>query len=374
MDDDIKPYEIAVPERDLADLKVRLGRVRFPDELEAAEWDLGAPLEDVKRLAKHWQAGFDWRRAEAELKKFPQFTTDIQADGFDPVNRRPGRHPLLFIHGWPGSIYEGTKLIDPLTQSSTSTGNNHPSFHVIVPSLPNYGFSGGVSKRGFSIDQYAEVLHKLMLTLGYAQYVTQGGDWGWFISRALSAHYPQHVKATHLNLDLARQPGWLKHPLLALEHRVTPYSQHECEGFGRTSWFEKEGADTGPCSRRSRRRSAMRWRIVQHCRPAASLRIYYEFARVNRGEATRPGQMTQDQMIDWQPVPLGLSHFPKDVISLPSSWTRAGGRVVFEKTHPSGGHFPAWEKPEAIVGDLREMFAKDGPAGDVVKKNAGSKL
>lgn len=249
--DDIKPYEIAVPESDLADLKVRLARSRFPDELEAAEWDLGVPLADVKRLTKYWLASFDWRAAEARLNRFPQFTTDIPAEGFDPVNLHfihqrsddPNAIPLLFVHGWPGSIYEGSKLIDALAQGGA--GPNHPSFHVVAPSLPNYGFSSGVGQRGFSIDQYAEVLHGLMLKLGYDQYVTQGGDWGWFISRALSHHYPQHVKATHLNLDVARQPTWLKHPVLALEHRVKPYSQHERNGFARSAWFLKEGSGYG---------------------------------------------------------------------------------------------------------------------------------
>ncbi|KAK8063037.1 alpha/beta-hydrolase [Apiospora hydei] len=400
--EDIQPYEITIPEPDLADLKVRLSRARLPDELEAAEWDLGAPLEDVRRLAKHWAAGFDWRKAEAELNRFQQFTTDVAADGFDPVKLHfihqrsddPDAIPLLFVHGWPGSIYEGTKLVDPLAKGGAG---NHPSFHVVVPSLPNYGFSGGVSKRGFSIDQYAEVLNKLMLKLGYDQYVTQGGDWGWFISRALSRHYPQHVKATHLNLDVARQPGWLKHPLLALEHGVKPYSRAEREGFARSEWFLKEGSGYGAVQTTKPQTigyalsdspvallawvyeklhdwtdsypwtddEILTWVSIywfSTAGPAASVRIYYEFARVNRGEATRPHQITQEQMMDWQSVPVGLSHFPKDLIIRPSSWTRALGRVVFEKTHPDGGHFPAWERPEA-----------PGPAGAVVKR-AGSKL
>ncbi|KAK6836117.1 microsomal epoxide hydrolase [Apiospora arundinis] len=413
MDDDIKPYEISVPEAELAELQVRLARARFPDELEAAEWDMGSPLADIQRLTKHWAASFDWRAAEAKLNQFPQFTTDLQADGFDPVNvhfihqrsEDANAIPLLFIHGWPGSIYEATKIIGPLTQSS---GNGGTSFHVVAPSLPNYGFSGSVSKRGFSIDQYAEVLNKLMLKLGYDQYVTQGGDWGWFISRALSHHYPEHVKATHVNLDLARQPAWLKHPLLALEHQVKPYSQSEREGLARTQWFFKEGS--GYSAVQTTKPQTLGYALADSpiallswiyeklhdwtddypwtddeiltwisiywfstAGPAASVRIYYEFARVNRGEGLRPGQLTQDQMLDWQPVVMGMSHFPKDVNAVPSTWTRARGRVVFERRHPKGGHFAAWEKPEAIIADLREMFAKDGPAGAVIKKG-GSKL
>ncbi|KAK8116983.1 uncharacterized protein PG998_005264 [Apiospora kogelbergensis] len=410
MNDDIKPYEISVLDADLADLQVRLARARFPDELEAAEWDLGAPLDDIQRLTKYWATSFDWRAAEARLNRFAQFTTDLQADGFDPINmhflhqrsKDPNAIPLLFVHGWPGSIYEGSKIIEPLTQP----GSNGLSFHVVVPSLPNYGFSGGVSKRGFSIDQYAEVLNKLMLKLGYDQYVTQGGDWGWFISRALSHHYPQHVKATHVNLDLMRQPGWLKHPLLALEHSFMPYSQSEREGLARTNWFYKEGSGYGALQTTKPQTlgyaladspvallswiyeklhdwtdsypwtddEILTWISIywfSTAGPAASVRVYYEFTRVNRGEG-KPGQMTQDQMLDWQPITMGVSHFPKDVIVAPLAWARARGNVVFESSHPSGGHFPAWEKPEVIVGDLRDMFAKNGPAGNVVK--TGSKL
>ncbi|KAK7999028.1 alpha/beta-hydrolase [Apiospora marii] len=417
MGDEIKPYEIAVPEADLADLKVRLARSRFPDELEAAEWDLGAPLADIRRLAKHWQTTFDWRAAEARLNRFPQFTTDVAAEGFEPVNlhfihRRsedPDAVPLLFIHGWPGSVYEGSKLIDALTQAQDQGGaDDGPKFHVVAPSLPNYGFSSGVGRQGFSIDQYAEVLNKLMLRLGYDRYATQGGDWGWFISRALSHHYPQHVKATHLNLDVARPPGWLRHPVLALEHGVKPYSKHERDGFARSAWFLKEGSGYGAVHSTKPQTigyglsdspvallswiyeklhdwtddyawtddEILTWISIywfSTAGPAASVRIYYEFARVNRGEATRPGQMTQEQMMDWQPVVVGYSHFPKDVIVRPSVWTRTGGRVVFERTHPSGGHFPAWERPEDIAGDLREMFGRNGTAA-VAVRGAGSKL
>jgi hypothetical protein len=153
---DIKPFRIAVLDSQVADLKDRLSLARFPDELDAAAWDLGAPLRDVKRLAKYWGESFDWRSAEAQLNDaFPQFTTALAADGFDPVDVHfihqksdvPGAIPLLFVHGWPGSFLEATKIIKPLTQGPDGA----PAFHVVVPSLPNYGFSGSTKKRGFSV-------------------------------------------------------------------------------------------------------------------------------------------------------------------------------------------------------------------------------
>jgi pimeloyl-ACP methyl ester carboxylesterase len=243
---EIIPFRISVPDSQISDLKDRLSRARFPDELDAAAWDLGSPLADVQRLARYWGEAFDWRRAEARLNEFPQFTTALQADGFEPLrihfihqrSSAPGAIPLLYVHGWPGSFYEGTKIIGPLAQGG---GDGVPAFHVVAPSLPNYGFSEGSKKRGFAIAQYAEVFHKLMLRLGYDEYVTQGGDWGWAITRTLSLRYPRHVKAQHLNMDMGRPPSLLEHPRLAVEGAFTPYTEREKKGLARTRWFRERG-------------------------------------------------------------------------------------------------------------------------------------
>lgn len=176
---DIAPYTISVAQSAIDDLKQRLALSKFPDELDDSGWDLGSPLADVKRLAAYWRDSFDWRKAEAKLNELPQFTTTIQCDNFDPIqihfihkkSEVEAAIPLLFVHGWPGSFIEVTKILDPLTQG----GTDHPAFHVVALSLPNFGFSGGVKKRGFALEQYAETCNKLMLKLGYNEYVTQGG-------------------------------------------------------------------------------------------------------------------------------------------------------------------------------------------------------
>ncbi|KAI1875465.1 hypothetical protein JX265_004523 [Neoarthrinium moseri] len=401
---DIKAYQISIKDSDISDLKDRLSRARFPDELEAAAWDLGTPLGDVKRLTQHWAETFDWRRAEAELNKFPQFTTPVQADGFEPLelhfihqrSEAANAIPLLFVHGWPGSFLEGTKIIRPLAEG----GDGHPAFHVVVPSLANYGFSEGTKKRGFSIDQHAEVLNQLMLKLGYGEYVTQGGDWGWAITRAMAKNYPQHSKAQHFNIAPARPPPFLKHPLLAIQSAVTPWTEQEKQAMGRTQWFMKEGNGYGQVHSTKPQTlgyalsdspvALLGW-IYEKLRdwtdaypwtddeiltwisiywfstagPAASIRLYYE----NRHDTDAAGAEAWTRLMEWQNSKVGLGIFPKDIFMPPKPWTHQLGKVIYQKNHRSGGHFAAWERPEAIIGDLREMFGEKGGARGAVKES-----
>jgi pimeloyl-ACP methyl ester carboxylesterase len=181
---DIKPFTIAVPDNVLADLNTRLGLARFPrDELEEAGWEYGSPLKDIKRLTAYWKDKYSWRKAEAELNKLPQFTTTIQCTDFEPLqihflhlpSKRASAIPLLFVHGWPGSYIEATKIY---TELANPPSPDAPAFHFVALSLPNYGFSAGSRKKGFALAQYAETCNRLMLKLGYKEYVTQGGDWG----------------------------------------------------------------------------------------------------------------------------------------------------------------------------------------------------
>lgn len=408
---DIKPYTISVDSSRLDDLKQRLSLslARFPDELEKAHWDMGVPLSDVKRLTNYWQTEFDWKSAEADLNKLPNYVTEIQCDGFESLAihflHQPspvkGAIPLLFIHGWPGHFHEAVKLLEPLVSGD---GEHTPAFHVVVPSLPNFGFSEGTKKRGFAMEQYAETVHKLMLRLGYNEYVTQGGDWGRHISRSLAHLYPKHCKATLLNFDECNPPEFKKNPYLAIKHALTPYSKREKQGVERTKWFNTEGrgysreqatkpqtlgyalADS-PVSCLSWIYEKLHdwsdsypWTDDEVCTwvsiywfsmagPAASLRIYYEMLH---NYDNRPNKLDRDRISSWSPgVKLGFSHFPLDLVVLPSTWVRTQGQTVFEKDHESGGHFAAWEKPNDIVGDLREMFGKCGGAFGVIKGATG---
>lgn len=246
--DDIRPFQISVTDTDIQDLKQRLALTRLPSELDEAAWDLGCPLAEVRRLVEYWRDKYDWRKIEQKLnQQLNQYTTTIQVDGFEPLrihflyNKSDIKDaiPLIYVHGWPGSFLEGIKIVDSLS----GDGKQDPAFDVVVVSLPNYAFSEGSIKRGFALEQYAETCHKLMLKLGYNEYVTQGGDWGFYITRTMSLLYPKHCKATHINFDYGGgAPSLCKYPFLALEHILKPYTEREKKGLERRKWFSEESS------------------------------------------------------------------------------------------------------------------------------------
>lgn len=400
----IKPFSISVPESDIQRLKTKLSLATFPQDVEMSDsWSYGAPLADIKRLASYWQDGFDWRAAESRLNaQLPQFTTTVPAQGFGDidvhfVHQRSDRAdsiPLLFCHGWPGSFLEVSKILPLLTKPGDQDGVQ-PSFHVVAPSLPNYGFSGRVTKPGFGPRQYAQVCHSLMLQLGYDKYVTQGGDWGFAITGCMGLQYPEHVLASHMNMvPVPKPPTLTGHPTEFVKHAVLPYSAAEKEGLARSKWFQSEGL--GYNIEQATRPHTVGFALADSpvallawvyeklhdwtdgypwtddevltwisiyafstAGPDSSVRIYYE---QRRQLLSSPGPMCHEK------VPLGLSYFPRDLLLPPNTWGRTLGPVVFEKRHEDGGHFAAYERPEKLVDDLRTMFGKGGGAEGVVKQ------
>ncbi|KAJ9668560.1 hypothetical protein H2201_001202 [Coniosporium apollinis] len=400
------PYTISVPDQAIDDLRERLSIAKFPDELEAPnQWVYGAPLADVKRLAQYWRSGFDWRKAESKLNELPNFRRAISVDGYGDINvhyvhqRSPIQNaiPLLFCHGWPGSFEEVTKLL-PLLQGD----GDAPAFHVVAPSLPNFGFSDAVKKPGFSLEYYAQTCHRLMLSLGYHEYVTQGGDWGFYITRAMGLLYPDHCKASHINMIRAFPPTFTKNPVLALQHALTPYTEADKRGFARSQWFNVQGSSYHHQQRTKPQTigfaladspvallawiyeklhdwtdeypwtddEILTWVSIywfSTAGPAASVRIYYE---VNNSPS--PHIENRERMSKWIPhVKLGMAHFPKELSVVPKTWARTMGPVVYESTYDRGGHFAAWERPECIAQDLQKMFGRGGPCYGIVRDRKG---
>ncbi|KAG9313130.1 Alpha/Beta hydrolase protein [Chiua virens] len=396
------PFMIAIPQEKLDLLRQKLEFATFPDELENVDWKYGVPLADVIRLAERWKDGYDWRKHEKALNdELPMFTRVIDVDDFGALDihyvhkksEADRAIPLLFCHGWPGSFLEVRKILPLLVASST----DHPSFHVVALSLPGYGFSEAPRKQGFGIKQYAEVAHKLMLALGYNEYVTQGGDWGSIITRQMALDYGgNHDKAFHTNMPIAEPPSALKEPISFLAFLATPWTAKEKEGLARTQWFRNHGR--GYFAEQSTQpqtlgysladspvgllawiyeklhnwtdkypweddETVLTWMSIywfSRAGPAASLRIYFEFM--------------QDQstiVTQYPKIPMGFTHFPRELVVVPKAWIRRGNLVVAEFEHDSGGHFAAYEKPDELTSDLRKMFGKGGGAYGAVPGKEG---
>ncbi|KAH9920474.1 Alpha/Beta hydrolase protein [Fomitopsis serialis] len=388
-----QPFTISVPDADLALLHEKLDLTRFPDELDDAAWNYGVPLANVKRLIARWKDGYDWRAAEAGINEIPQFTRDVEVEGFGTLNVHyvhkksevKDAIPLVFVHGWPGHFLEVKKLLPLLTSASP----DHPNFHVVAPSLPNFGFSEIVKKQGFTVAQYAETCHKLMLALGYSEYVVQGGDWGSYITRTMAAMYgDQIVKAWHTNYAaVVSPPSFSSFPRLWLQHLLTPYTEVERACLKRIQLFMQKGRgysaeqNTQPqtigYSLADSPAGLLAWiyeKLVlwsdgypwdddevltwisiywfSRAGPAASARIYYEQAKVREDP---------NHSVPWCAAPGGVSFFPKELIRPPKTYSE----------HGNGGHFAAHEKPDELGADLRAMFGKGGPAFGVVAGKAG---
>ncbi|KAI9450496.1 alpha/beta-hydrolase [Russula earlei] len=390
-----QPFQISVAEEALSLLRRKLDDTRLPDEVDGADWDYGVPLADIRRLVERWRDGYDWRAHERELNALPMFTRSVEVEEFGEldvhyVHQRSSVNaatPLLFVHGWPGSFLEVTKVLPLLTAASS----DHPSFHVVAPSLPGYAWSEGVRKKGFRAKHYAELFTKLMISLGYTEFVTQGGDWGHMVTLTAASQYgPKHVKASHTNLPISGPVHFWKDPLGLMKWLLTPYTSREVQGLAASKTFLKTGM--GYFMEQSTRPQTIGYSLADspvgllgwvyeklvswtdaypwkddevltwvsiywfsRAGPAASVRIYYEMEKA--GETLNFPKTS---------VPVGISFFPKELIRTPGALLHAKAKIVFESEHDAGGHFAAYEKPDALVGDLRKMFGRSGPAAGVV--------
>ncbi|PHH60509.1 hypothetical protein CDD81_1599 [Ophiocordyceps australis] len=400
----VEPFKISVPEKALDALREKLAKASFPETVDFSDdWEYGAPQSHVQRLAKYWKDGFDWRAQEARLNAaLPQFTTEIDIDGFGPLrvhlvhkeSSRPGSIPLLFCHGWPGSFIEVVKVLPLLVDPAEG-----PSFHVVAPSLPNFGFSHVVKKRGFGIPQYAECMHKVMAKLGYNKYVTQGGDWGAIITRMMGVLYPEHCLASHVNFLVVR-PSIPQYLTLALTHAFKWctgwHSQLERGRLARSFWYLTQGsgymmvqanqpANIGLAFADSpvallawvyeklhnwtdeypwTDDEVLTWISIYQfstAGAAASVRIYYEAYHSQRDTTMKCARYVPR-------VPLGISYFPKDLLAPPRDVGRAAGPVVFEAEHDQGGHFAAYECPQQLCKDIGAMFGPEGGACHVAQR------
>jgi pimeloyl-ACP methyl ester carboxylesterase len=384
----IEPFKIAVDDAVLRDLKDRLARTRWPDQIDGTEWEYGVPLDYMKDLVEHWRTKYDWRRHEKELNKLPQFVTRI--DGLDihfvhVRSKEKNALPLVITHGWPGSFVEFQKVIGPLTDPVAHGGKAEDAFHVVCPSLPGFAFSEKPKERGWSSQRMAEVIAKLMARLGYDRYGAQGGDWGAGVTRWLAGNDGGHCIGGHSNFPGGGRPmedpmrGVTEKELKRFEDRVKELNDHRAYGAiqgtrpltlgyalndspaGLAAWIIDKfwaWSDHGGKLDTSFTKDELLTNVmiywVTESMPS-STRIYFESAH----NLPRPKSMTPFER-SGKPAPMGYALFPKEINVPPRAWVErsSGGKLLHWTEMPRGGHFAALEQPKLLVEDVRLFFRK----------------
>jgi pimeloyl-ACP methyl ester carboxylesterase len=367
----ITPFRIDVPQAQLDDLRERLGRSLWPDELPGAGWSQGIPAADVRALAEYWRTGYDWRAHEARINELPQFTTTIDGQNVHFVHVRspePDAVPLLLTHGWPSSVVEYLDMIGPLTDPRAHGGDPEDAFDVVIPSIPGFGLSGPTTEAGWGRDRVARALAELMTRLGYERFVAQGGDFGALVSRELGIRNPERVIGAHVLQVFAFPSGdpeemakltpddYAKLEVLGRwEKAYSGYTEMQSRrpqtlAFGLAdspagllAWigdmFEGYGENVGAVDRDALLTNLTIYWTTRTI--ASSMRFYYDDAQAGaweRGEASV--------------VPTGVAVFPRDFRSIRVFAERAN-RIVHWTEMERGGHFGAIEAPGALVADLR---------------------
>ncbi len=361
---DIRPFRIAVPDQDLADLRDRLLRTRWPEPECVDDWSQGIPLAYVRELARYWARDYDWRVREARLNTFDQFVTEIDGLDIHFIHQRstdPEALPLVITHGWPGSIVEFTHVIEPLTAD----------FHVVCPTLPGYGFSGKPTTAGWKVERIAAAWDTLMKRLGYHRYGAQGGDWGAAVTTQIGRNGLGCI-GIHTNMPIGRPAGAMESPtpvevdalasLASYQKWEAGYSKQQSTrpqtvGYGLAdspvgqlawiveklqAWSDCDGHPENVFSRDEMLDNVMLYWITNSA--ASSARLYWE----SFGSFAAGGRVE---------VPTGVASFPKEIIKAPRSWCEAGYAVTHWTDMPRGGHFAAWEQPELFVEDVRRFFS-----------------
>lgn len=379
----VRPFRIAVPDEVLADLRARLAATRWPEpecvppdhEDGALEWGQGIPLFYTRELAEYWANVYDWRATETALNRFDQFVTEIDGLDFHFIHQRSphdGALPLIITHGWPGSVVEFAKIIDPLTNPTAYGGTADQAFHVVCPSLPGYGFSGKPRTRGWNVGRIAEAWETLMLRLGYNRYGAQGGDWGGAITAEIGRRVG-HCVAIHTNFPIGSPTE---------DAKRNPTDEDKAAFAGLNHYRQW---DNGYFKQQATRPQTVGYGLVDS--PVAQLAwIVEKFQSWTDCDGHPENALTRDEILDnvtlywvtgtgassarlyWESMaafgsrgrvelPTGVASFPKEIGPTPRSWCESAYNITHWTTMPRGGHFAAFEQPELFVDDVRTFFA-----------------
>ncbi|GHF37686.1 microsomal epoxide hydrolase [Amycolatopsis bartoniae] len=357
-------FRIEIPQDRLDDLHARLDLTRWPDELPGAGWGSGVPLAYLQELARYWRHDYDWRRHERRLNEFPQFTTEIDGQRVHFLHVRsakPDARPLVLTHGWPGSVVEFLRVLEPLSAD----------FHLVVPSLPGYGFSGPTTEAGWDVLRIARAWAELMRRLGYDRYAAHGGDWGALVTRELGRLDAGHVTAVHLTmlpgggvdgeeltedeqrrLDSRRryQRELSGYSVLQSQRPQTlAYALHDSP-VGQLAWIVEKFHDWTDSTDAPED-------AVDRDQLLTNVMVYWL-----TGTAGSSARLYQESAAHWRtprepsPVPTGVSVFPKDLALPLRRFAERTENVVWWTEHDRGGHFPAMEQPDLLVADLRKFL------------------
>lgn len=390
----IRPFQFNFTNAELADLRKRINATKWPERELVNDASQGVQLATMQKLARYWGKDYDWRKGEAKLKAVPHFITEI--DGLDihfihVRSKHENALPIIVTHGWPGSIIEQMKIIEPLTNPTAHGGTAEDAFHLVIPSLPGYGFSGKPTKPGWNPVSIAKGWAILMQRLGYTKYVAQGGDWGNAISEMMALQEPPGLLGIHTNMAATVPPDVSK----ALAMGGPPpegLSPDEKHAWDQLADFYKNGL--GYALEMNNRPQTLYGIVDSPVGLAAwmldhDIRSYQMIARAFDG---KPEGLTRDDVLDnvtlywltntaissaqlyWDTrhtlppgggffdvrgikIPVAVSAFAEEIYQAPQSWAeKAYAKLIFYNKHDKGTHFAAWEQPELFVNDLRAAF------------------
>ena len=383
MSDKLQAFQVSVSESALQSLRERLAQARWPERETVDDWSQGVPLSYCQDLAAYWEKDYDWRRCEATINRWPGALADLSVDGREQrihfLHRRSpveGAMPLILTHGWPGSILEFAGVIDALADPVAHGGSAADAFHVVVPSLPGYGFSGKPEQPGTTVEHVADLWAQLMAILGYERYVAQGGDWGSVVSCAIGQRDTEHCAGIHLNMIIAPpDPETLSSPsateqsaLAAMQHYQmwdSGYSKQQSTrpqtlGYaladspvGQLAWILEKFQAWTDCERDGRKhpenavsRDAILDTVSLYWLSnsgASAARLYWEsFNKTN---------------LEPLSLPVACSQFPRDIIKSSERWARKRfPSLVYWNELEHGGHFAALEQAQVFVEELRKGF------------------
>lgn len=375
-DQAIRPFRIAIAQAQLDDLNRRLDATRWPDAETVSNDTQGAQLARVKALAHHWRHNYDWRKVEARINAYPQFVTTI--DGVDIhflhiKSQHPNARPLIMTHGWPGSIVELLDVIGPLTDPTAHGGKAEDAFHLILPSLPGYGFSGRPTEPGWGRARVAKAWDTLMKRLGYTHYLAQGGDWGAVVTQEMGRQAPAGLMAIHINMPAVVPP--------TLPATLSPEEQSAMDSLN--AFF---GKGAGYAQIQASRPQTIGYALADSPVGQAAW-IYEKLAAWSDSQGEPEKLFGYDRMLDdimmywltntatssarfyWENsdlaffvvginIPVGVTVFPKEIYQAPRSWSeQAYPKLRYWNRVDRGGHFAAFEQPELFSREVRAAFA-----------------